>query len=226
MEDYKNFNRESALAYRQWFDKNMRSKVPPFLFPLFNFGVLFSAVFVSLSQVKVWSPLFILVSLVFLIVGNLVVFLIHKYPLHKNWGPSNFPFEQHTLSHHKYYVDDYITFEEYKELDAIFFPWFIVLGFLLLVCPLFFGLGYFLFDSNMGFYFVANASAYFILYEVVHFSCHLKESNPVLLFPGLKSMREHHRLHHNPKLMGQYNFCIVYPLWDYLMGTKYKPKKD
>ncbi|MCR9204584.1 MAG: sterol desaturase family protein [Halobacteriovoraceae bacterium] len=226
MEDPRNFNKATALAYRQWFDQNVRSNVPPFLFPLFNFGVLFSAVFVAFFQIGKWQPLFILVSLIFLILGNLVVFLIHKYPLHKNWGPSDFPYEQHTLSHHKYYVNDFITFESYKELDAIFFPWFIVLGFLALVCPFFYLVGFLLFDSNMGYYFVANASAYFILYEVVHFSCHLKENNLILNFPGLRKMREHHRLHHDPMLMGQYNFCIVFPLWDYLMGTKYKAKPN
>lgn len=224
MEDPRSFNRESALAYRQWFDKNVRSNVPPFLFPFFNFGVLFSAVFVALIKITEWEPLYFLVSVFFLVVGNLVVFLIHKYPLHKNWGPSDFPYQQHTLSHHKYYVDDFITFERYEELDAIFFPWFIVLGFLIFVCPIFYFLGSLIFDSNMGLYFVANASAYFILYEIVHFSCHLKETNLVFVIPGLKTMREHHRLHHDPSLMGRYNFCIVYPLWDYLMGTKYKTK--
>lgn len=71
---------------------------------------------------------------------------------------------------------------------------------------------------------------YFALYEVVHLSCHLEEDHWWLTIPGLKAMRHHHRIHHHPRLMNRYNFCIVYPLFDYVFGTKYKepamPKED
>lgn len=224
MDDFQGFNKQSAFAYREWHKKNLKNSVPPFLFPLFNFSVLLSVVLFSAFHIQTWRLLFFLITFIFLITGNLVVFLIHKYPLHRNWGPSSFPYQQHTLSHHKYFIADAITFDSLDELDVIFFPWFIILGFALLICPIFFGIGWLIFDTDMGYYFVLNAASYFTLYEVVHFSCHLKESNPWLKIPGLKAMYEHHRLHHDPKLMGKYNFGIVFPLWDYLLGTKYKEK--
>lgn len=37
-------------------------------------------------------------------------------------------------------------------------------------------------------------------------------------------MREHHRAHHNPKLMHKYNFGIVYPMMDVIMRTRYVEK--
>ncbi|GAB4413582.1 MAG: hypothetical protein OHK0056_19720 [Bacteriovoracaceae bacterium] len=40
----------------------------------------------------------------------------------------------------------------------------------------------------------------------------------------IKTMREHHRAHHNPKLMHKYNFGIVYPMMDVIMRTRYVEK--
>lgn len=215
-------NKDSAFEYRKWYLENKRKKYPKIIHPLFNIGTLLSLSLYSFLKIQSYEILFILYGVIFIVIGNLVVFLIHKYLLHLNIGPSNFPYEEHTLSHHKYFTEDAITFDSIEDWDTVFFPWFIIVGFIFLILPIFFVLGYVLGGVDSAFFFMGSASFYFGLYEIVHFSCHLKPDNPWLHIPGLRFMHEHHRIHHNPKLMGKYNFCIVHPLWDILLGTKYK----
>lgn len=64
------------------------------------------------------------------------------------------------------------------------------------------------------------SSSYFILYEIVHYASHLPLGHWALSFRHFRRMRQHHLDHHNPRLMEKYNFNIVFPLFDYVFGTK------
>lgn len=213
----------NTLKYRQWYQENkVKKSISPWVHPVFNFGALTLTILFSLSQVKVWNWEQLFTAFLTLLLGNLVVFLLHRYPLHKRYKIAPFPYDRHTVEHHRYYDYRNIVLDGPDDFSVIFFPWFIILSFILFVCPIFFSVGYFVSGPSLGWFAVAAAAGYFTLYEVVHLSCHLPTDHWWLKIPGLKAMHEHHRLHHHPRLMSRYNFCIVYPLFDYILGTKYK----
>lgn len=216
----------STQKYRKWFQENKVSEShSPWLHPIFNFGVLsitgVLALYFSMLNGLPTTKTLLLFPLT-LILGNLVVFLLHRYPLHRRYKLFPFPYDEHTVKHHRYFDYTNITLTGPKEFENIFFPWFIIASFVVLSCPLFFALGLLYDGMEAGWFFVFCACFYFTLYEVVHLSCHLEEDHWWLTIPGLKAMRQHHRIHHHPRLMNRYNFCIVYPLFDYVFGTKFK----
>lgn len=219
----------ATTKYREWYRENKVSKKhSPWLHPLFNFGLLSATGLGSLFMAIQTGPLTIKTAMLFLLtlfLGNLVVFLLHRYPLHRRYKLFPFPYDEHTIAHHRYFDYSNITLVGPIDFENIFFPWFIIASFVLFTCPVFFGLGYFYNGMSAGWFFVFCACFYFTLYEVVHLSCHLEEDHWWLSIPGLKAMREHHRIHHHPRLMNRYNFCIVYPLFDYIFGTKYQEPK-
>ena len=216
----------STERYRQWFQENKAHQTfSPWIHPLFNFGILLLTGATSLYFTLEHGPLSLKNALLFpltLLLGNLVVFLLHRFPLHRRYKLVPFPYDEHTVQHHRYFDSANVTLTGPKDFESIFFPWFIVLGFVLATCPIFYGLGYLYNGYIAGLFFVFSACFYFTLYEIVHLSCHLRRDHWWLKIPGLRAMREHHRIHHHPKLMNRYNFCIVYPLMDYILGTKFK----
>ena len=222
-EDLKVSNSLGTVKFREWYQDNKVSKKhSPWLHPLFNFGLLILTCIISISKA---SPIHLKTLLLFpltLLLGNLVVFLLHRYPLHRRMKFFPFPYDEHTIQHHRYFDFANITLTGPRDFANIFFPWFIIASFVLLACPTFFALGFLYNGVSAGWFFVFCAAFYFTLYEVVHLSCHLKEDHWWLMIPGLKSMRQHHRIHHHHRLMSRYNFCIVYPLFDYIFRTKYK----
>jgi hypothetical protein len=223
--------RLSNDQFRQWY-KSVR--IPryyhPWLHVLFNFGTLFLLTIVNLFIINDWNfGTFAVLGFTFLL-GNVVVWLLHRYPLHRRSKLWPYPYDTHTVMHHRYFTSDFITYKDSQDFFAVFFPASVVAGFAFLVQPLFyFGFKY-IFGSDLGHAFVAGTAFYFFLYEFVHWASHLPPSHPLLKIFWLRYMREHHIIHHNPRLMMKYNFCIVYPLMDILMNTKYRdsflPKDD
>lgn len=186
---------------------------------LFNGTLLFGSIFYYINKVQnpsFWeaSPLFIV-----LLVGNLAVFLIHKFPLHGRYWWNSYAFSNHTKTHHVFYRENSVTWKNKRDWFTMFFPPEVVLGFILVYHPFFYFLLKPIIGVNGASFYLMASSAYFILYEIVHYTSHLPSEHWALKIPGLMYMRRHHQLHHDPRLMGNYNFCIVYPLFDILFGT-------
>jgi hypothetical protein len=216
----KKFNNEE---YRKWFMVNCIPRFyNPYLHVLFNIGTLISIItyhVVSINEFTKWSYL---TMFIMLFVGNLAVTLIHQYPLHRRLKFWSFPYDAHTVQHHRFYTSETILMGSIRELFVIMFPWFVVLGFAVVAQPLFyFGFNAIL-GSDLAHVISGSAATYFLLYEFVHTSNHLPLTHPVFKIPGIRSMREHHLIHHNPKLMGNYNMGIVFPFFDYVFRSKWK----
>jgi hypothetical protein len=209
--------------YRKWFRENHISAwYRPWIHIGFNGGILLAAVIYNLLLIQDWSLQVLAIFFLTLIFGNFVVWFVHRYPLHRRFKFWTFPYDTHTVMHHRYFTADYITYDDSKDFYAVFFPAHVVAGFVLVAQPLFYFVFAGIFNSTLGHAFAASAAFYFLLYEFVHWSSHLKENHILMRIPWLSFMRKHHIAHHNPRLMMKYNFCIVHPLMDYLLGTYYK----
>jgi hypothetical protein len=212
--------------YRKFIKDNEVSKYyHPYFHIGWNIGVLSFLMAGHALMITDWNLGILGVYAFCLLLGNFTVWALHRYPLHKRYKVSEYAYERHTVMHHRYFTQDHITYEEDMDFFAVFFPMSVILGFALIVQPLFFFSVRYFFGTNLAFAFASGTAMYFLLYEFVHWASHLKTSHPLIKYvPWLKAMRAHHLVHHNPKLMMKYNFCIVYPLMDYIMGTKYKEK--
>lgn len=67
--------------------------------------------------------------------------------------------------------------------------------------------------------FAATGMGYFALYEWLHLAYHLDPDGQVGRLPGMKRLRRHHTVHHDPRNMGRVNFNVTFPLADWWFGT-------
>ena len=159
-----------------------------------------------------------------LIGGNFFVWVFHKYPLHRPFKIMPMAYKIHTLAHHHFFTDEAIIYRDKKDFIILFFPIHFVLPVNGILFPAlgYFSIQYGILAPNVAHLIVAMAAIYLVLYEVFHFVSHLPENSKVLKIPFFKNAWLHHRHHHTKKLMGRYNFNIVFPLFDRLFKTYYR----
>ena len=209
--------------YRDWYQKEKRPKFyHPYFHLGFNFGVLILLIIGHFSYVEKWSFYSALTLIGIFIFGNMTVWFVHKFPLHHRIKVWSFPYEAHTVEHHRYFTSDTITYDSHQDYVAIFFPSMVIASFALLAQPAIYFGARLIFGNDFAHVLAAGAAGYFLLYEIFHWASHLGHDHFLMKFGWFKHMREHHRIHHNTRLMNKYNFCIVYPMMDVLMGTKYQ----
>jgi sterol desaturase/sphingolipid hydroxylase (fatty acid hydroxylase superfamily) len=65
----------------------------------------------------------------------------------------------------------------------------------------------------------ATCMIYYGEYESIHFMAHLNDDHILLKIPFMKAAKSHHQLHHNTRLMRNWNFNIGLPIMDILFKT-------
>jgi len=154
--------------------------------------------------------------------SNLGEYLGHRGPMHRPRRGLRLLFQRHTRQHHHFFTHDAMAYASSRDFKMVLFPPVMLLFFLgCLATPI--GLAVFLLVSpNAGWLFVATAMTYFLTYEWLHFSYHLRADSWVGRLPFMAVLRRHHKRHHDLALMGRYNFNITFPLCDWLLGTLYR----
>jgi sterol desaturase/sphingolipid hydroxylase (fatty acid hydroxylase superfamily) len=137
-------------------------------------------------------------------------YLEHRYLLHRNSRASAFAFRIHTLEHHRFFTYGDFAPESRRDWAFVLFPPRLVLAYLVVVAGGFTLLGR-LITANVGWLVGATAAGFFFLYEVVHFASH---------YGAAGWLGEHHRVHHRVERMTGYNFNVVFPLFDWIFGTR------
>jgi sterol desaturase/sphingolipid hydroxylase (fatty acid hydroxylase superfamily) len=160
-----------------------------------------------------------------LLFGSYFVYWFHRFVLHRPTRWAYFGYKRHTLEHHRFYDYDHITADERDDLHITLFPWWSggSLSLTLLLGSLAFTP---LVGPNVPHLVMFMSALYLILYEFVHSVSHQPDSNPLTRLPVLSFLREHHRLHHDPALMGKYNFNVVIPLFDWWFGALVTRRPD
>ena len=157
---------------------------------------------------------FLIIPLGFLY-GEAVLYLTHRYQQHQKIRFGKLVFEMHAVWHHGMFSDKQMNVDSLKDMNMVMLPFFIyvfVLGMIYLPA------GYLVqlfFDSDIAWLLMFSITLHLIWYEIVHTLSHVE--NP----PFLKRLAQHHREHHNPKLMGKYNFGIATTVFDRVFGTRY-----
>ena len=156
---------------------------------------------------------------------NFAEYFGHRGPMHHPRKFLGKVFERHTRQHHRFFTETEMAFDSSRDFKAVLFPPILVFFFLLAFgTPTALLLGW-LISPNVAWLFAMTGTAYFLNYELLHFSYHVPASSWIARLPFMAALRRHHTLHHDQSLMVHYHFNITYPIADRVMGTLHRPAK-
>ena len=170
-----------------------------------------------LGNVLWWEWMAIPVMVVFC---NIFEWLLHKEVMHRRIDGRGLVaiYQRHTLNHHRFFTDQEMRFRDHKDWRVTVFPPYAMVIFILMSIPL--GLiGGFLVSSNVGWLIMFTTTGMYLVYEFMHFCCHVDENAFVRYCPLVNTLRRHHTAHHNSRLMMDVNMNLTFPIADWLFGS-------
>ena len=66
---------------------------------------------------------------------------------------------------------------------------------------------------------MCTTTSMYLIYEFMHFCCHVDENWFVRYCPFVNTLRRHHTAHHNSRLMMEVNMHLTFPIADWMFGT-------
>lgn len=216
---------DKIYLFRLQYRSNLSKWYNPYLHLLLNFLMLFASFFYFSYKVGFLTITDIALLMLLFIFGDLIVWLVHYFPLHKNHSLSKYSFEKHTVEHHGFFSQKEITYDFFKDYSVVLFPMSVVLFFTFVIVPVLYFLSSFIFSEHIAYLICSFSTLYFILYEFVHWSCHQESGHFVLKIGWIYNMKKLHQLHHNPVFMSKYNFGIVSNIFDHVFRTYKNPDR-
>jgi hypothetical protein len=187
-------------------------------FALTTTGSIAAVVFAA-TQVRDVRPLEWLAIPAAFFIANAGEYLGHRGPMHHPRRGLGILYQRHTRQHHRFFTHDAMACTSSRDFKMILFPPVMLAFFLGGLAPLIGSLLYVAFGPAVAWLFVATTMSYFLTYEWLHLAYHVRDDSLVARLPLLSTLRRHHTLHHDPRLMGRYNFNITFPICDRLFGT-------
>lgn len=211
---------KNTSAYRdEYRSENISAGYSAIRHMLFNAAIGLSFIAWATSQLDTVTVLeWFAIPLTFLY-ANFAEYLGHRYPMHNPLPGLSTIYRRHAKEHHRFFVADYMAFDEPRDVKAVLFPPTLVLFFASVFgVPMWFLVSW-LWSSNAAWLFVLTGAGYFLNYEVLHTIYHLPEQSRIRQLPIIDRLSIWHTVHHQPELMRHYNFNITYPICDLLFGT-------
>ncbi|MBC8293847.1 MAG: sterol desaturase family protein [Proteobacteria bacterium] len=154
------------------------------------------------------------------LVANLGEYLLHRFPMHRPMPPREI-YRRHTLCHHVFFTQDRMGMDSLRDLRWILFPAYSVPGLVLIMIPVAATVGA-LATANAGWLCLVVTACYYLMYEFLHTAYHLSPEGFIGRQRAIAYLRTLHQDHHDPRLMGSWNFNITFPIWDIIIGTWYR----
>jgi hypothetical protein len=127
-------------------------------------------------------------------------------------------YNRHTLMHHQFFTDSEMRFAGHHDWRVTFFPPYALATFTLMSIPAAVALGWLL-SPNVGWLFISTTTSVYLIYEFMHFCCHVEDNAFVRHMPFVNTIRRHHAAHHNQSIMMERNMNLTFPVMDWLFGT-------
>jgi hypothetical protein len=177
------------------------------------------------SRIHALRPLELCVVPLTLLLGFGFEWRVHKWVLHRRTPGLGILYDRHELQHHIVFTCDDMAMRSPRELWLVLMPAYAVVLVALVNAPLTYGLSVLL-SPNVGFLYLTTSMVFFVSYEWLHLAYHL----PPRSFIGghwlIARLREHHRRHHDPRLMRQWNFNVTIPVFDWILGTSWSAERE
>ena len=207
-------------AYRQEYRARIAGWYNGWLHIAVIYAIGLSAMFIyatNLHNIAWWE--WLTVPAVFLLC-NMFEWFLHRQIMHrpqKNRALRAI-YTRHTLMHHQFFTDTEMRFADHKDWRVTVFPPYALIVFILISMPFAALLGY-LVSPNVGWLVMCSTTGVYLIYEFMHFCCHVEENWFVRYCPFVNTIRRHHTAHHAQSLMMERNMNLTFPFSDWLFGT-------
>lgn len=181
---------------------------------LFGIGVA-AAALSQLRSPRLVDALFFLGAL---LLSNAVEWRVHRDLLHKRFPPLGVLYDRHTPQHHLIFVRGDMALRDPREFRLVLIPVYGIGAIFLVTAPpaaLLWSFG----QKNFGALYLAATMLYVVSYELLHLAWHLPDESFIGSLRLVRALREHHSVHHDPRLMQRWNFNVTIPLWDLVRRT-------
>ena len=207
--------------------RNFREKyvaeISPWYNGLVHSGVMYAAGIAAIwwcashMQGATWEWLFVIPVA---IAGNFGEWAMHKYLMHRlrDVYALRAIYDRHTRNHHQYFTDNDSTIHTVKEFRIVFFPW-RVLAVLAIGGGAIAWLVAQVVNANAGYVVFITMIGHYMVYETLHFFCHVPDNWFVRNMPFVNTIRRHHIAHHNMGIMMHVNMNLTFPIADWALGT-------
>ncbi len=145
---------------------------------------------------------------------------VHRYVMHRPWNTPALRaiYSRHTLMHHQFFTQQEMRFADHYDWRVTFFPPYALVVFTLMSVPPAVAAGL-LVSPNVGWLLISTTTSMYLIYEFMHFCCHVEENPFVRHMPFVNTLRRHHTAHHNQSIMMERNMNLTFPVMDWLFGT-------
>ena len=211
---------ERLINFRKTYREKIDGWYNGFLhvFIIYSMGGLLLYYYInSITNLKYYELL--IIPIIFLLC-NIFEWALHKYVMHK---PRNFPgaraiYSRHVMQHHQFFSEDEMRFAGAHDWRVTFFPPYALIVFTLMSIPGLIILKL-IFSANVGWLFIIVTTSMYLIYETMHFCCHIGDNFIVRNLPFVNTLRRHHAAHHNQGLMTKINMNLTFPIADWLFKT-------
>ncbi|MDD9855949.1 MAG: sterol desaturase family protein [Gammaproteobacteria bacterium] len=206
--------------YRQIYRERVAAWYNGFLHVALIYTIGLGAMYVYAAHIH--DPLWwewLTLPVVFLLT-NLFEWFIHAQVMHrprKNKALRAI-YTRHTLMHHQFFTDTEMRFAGPLDWRVTFFPPYALIVFILMSAPAALIAGW-LISPNTGWLMMCATTGVYLIYEFMHFCCHVDENRFVRHCPMVNTMRRHHTAHHRQSNMMRNNMNLTFPIADWLFGT-------
>ena len=198
-------------AFRQEYRSRIVGWYDGYIHILIIYAIGWAAFYVYVAHIRnvTWLE-WLTIPLAFLFT-NIFEWAVHRFIMHR---PVNIKglraiYERHTLNHHQFFPKDW---------RVTVFPPYALVVFILMSIPPAVVLGL-VATPNVGWLFMGVTTGMYLIYEFMHFCCHVDENWFVRHCPFVNTLRRHHTAHHNARLMMEVNMNLTFPIADCLFGT-------
>ena len=152
--------------------------------------------------------------------ANFFEWWIHRYVMHRPSQIKAFRaiYNRHTLMHHQFFTEQEMRFANHNDWRVTFFPPYALVTFTLMSIVPALLLGW-LISPNVGWLLISTTTSMYLIYEFMHFCCHVDENWFVRTMPFVNTIRRHHTAHHDQSIMMERNMNLTFPVMDWLLGT-------
>ena len=211
---------ERLINFRKTYREKIDGWYNGFLhvFIIYSMGGLLLYYYInSITNLKYYELL--IIPIIFLLC-NIFEWALHKYVMHK---PRNFPgaraiYSRHVMQHHQFFSEDEMRFAGAHDWRVTFFPPYALIVFTLMSIPGLIILKLII-SANVGWLFIIVTTSMYLIYETMHFCCHIGDNFIVRNLPFVNTLRRHHAAHHDQGLMTKINMNLTFPIADWLFKT-------
>jgi hypothetical protein len=209
-EERDRLRREALQAEPRWYSPWLHVALPS----LFGLGIA-AAALAQIRHLRLWELGFFAGVLV---LSNATEWRAHRDLLHKRFRPLGVLYDRHTPQHHMIFVRGDMALRDPREFRLVLIPIYGIVAIFFVTAPpaaLLWSFG----QINLAALYLAATMLYVVSYEWMHLAWHLPETSFIGSLRLVRLLREHHAVHHDPRLMQRWNFNVTVPLWDLVRRT-------